>query len=103
LKKLIKINSDVFFICERLRQIDESYEVYFNTDLNCFEVHSSAQKQNSFCFKVPYSQLDERTLVYARKTRIENRDNILREIEQNNQMVYEKNIKEQVNMLKEIV
>ncbi len=100
MKNLIKIENDVFFIAVRLKSIDKSYEVYYNVNNNSFEVHSNAQK-NSYCFKVPYDVLDERTLDYALKTRIANRDKILREIEINNELLYQKNIKNQVNLLKE--
>ena len=101
--KLIKIYSDVYFICQRLKKIDKSYEVYFNCEENSYEVHSKSQIKNSYCFKVPYDQLDSRTLDYAVKTRIENRDKLLEEIELQNNLLYEKNLKEQVNLLKEIV
>lgn len=103
MNKLLKIEKDVFFIAERLKNIDESYEVYFNLGQNCYEVHSTEQAKNSYCFHIPYPQLDERTLDYAIKTRSENRDKIIKEIEQNNQLLYEKNIKEQVNKLREAI
>ena len=103
MKKLIKIDNDVFFITQRLKEIDDSYEVYYNLQIRCYEVHSSKQSKNSFCFKVPYSSLDERTLQYALKTRSENRDKIIAEIEKYNLSLYEKNVKKQVNLLKEIL
>lgn len=101
MRHLVKIENDVFFICQRLKKIDSSYMVYYNLSDGFYEVHSSAQVKNSYCFKVPYSQLDERTLDYAIKTRAENRDKLLEEIESNNRMINERNIKNQVNLLKE--
>ncbi len=98
---LIKIIGDVFFICQRLKEVDESYEVYFNLSTKSYEVHSNKQQKNSYCFKVPYPILDERTIDYAIKTRAENRDKIIEEIELNNKLIEEKNIKNQVNLLKE--
>ncbi|MBQ8444633.1 MAG: hypothetical protein IJX25_04705 [Clostridia bacterium] len=100
---LIKINNDVYFICKRLKKIDPSYEVYYNRQTCCYEVHSNKQAKNSYCFKVPFAQLDSRTIDYAIKTRRENRDKLLKEIEQSNQLLYERNLKEQVNLLKEII
>lgn len=99
----MKIQSDVYFICQRLKNIDPSYEVYYNWQNKCFEVHSNAQTKNSYCFKVPYDVLDARTLDYAVKTRRENRDKLIEEIEKSNQKLYEKNLKEQVSLLKEII
>ena len=101
--KLIRIYNDVYFICRRLKKIDRSYEVYFNAVTNCFEVHSNEQAKNTYCFKVPYDALDARTLDYAVKTRRENRDKLIEEIEKDNQKLYEKNLKQQVNLLKEII
>ncbi len=101
MKNLIKIECDNFFICKRLKEIDRSYEVYYNLDDQAYEVHSNEQARNSYCFKVPFDELDERTLVYAIKTRAQNRDKIIEEIEKNNHLLYEKNIKNQMNLLRE--
>ena len=101
--KLIKIDNDVFFIVNRLKEIDKSYEVYYNLDQKCYEVHSREQKKNSYCFRVPFDTLDERTLFYAKKTRYENREKLLAEIEKANEVLYEKNVKEQASLLKEFL
>lgn len=101
MKKLIKIENDNYFIANRLKRIDESYEVYYNLDKRAYEVHSNTQSKCSYCFRVPFETLDERTLDYAVKTLAVNRDKIIKEIEENNQLLYEKNIKNQVNLLKE--
>lgn len=98
---LIKIEGDPFFIAERLKEIDESYEIYYNLSLSCYEVHSKEQAKSSYCFRVPFSALDERTIFHARRTRIENRDKIIAEIERDNLLLEQKNIKKQVEMLKE--
>ena len=103
MSKLINISSDNYFISQRLKEIDKSYQIFFNIASNSYEVHSSDQCKNSFCFKVPYSTLDERTLLYAKKTRSENRDKLIAEIEKSNEILYERNIKKQVDLLKEII
>ena len=74
---LIKIDNDVFFIANRLKEIDCSYEIYYNLDFKCYEVHSNEQKKNTYCFRVPFDVLDERTIFYARKTRYENIEKIV--------------------------
>lgn len=101
MKNLIKIVGDPFFIAERLKEIDSSYEVYYNLSTSAYEVHSNEQVKNSYCFKVPFDVLDERTLFHARRTRAENRDKIIAEIEKDNFLLEQKNIKKQVEMLKE--
>ncbi len=100
---LIKIESDVFFICQRLKEVDESYQVFYNLRTESYEVHSSEQQKNSYCFKIPFDRLDERTIDYAVKTRSENRDKLLKEIELNNKRIEERNIKNQINLLKEVL
>ena len=98
----LKIDNDVYYICSRLKEIDESYFVLYNLDKNVYEVHSSLQK-DSYCFTVPFSVLDQRTLFYALKTRSDRRDKIIEEIEKNNEETYKKQIKQQVNLLKEAI
>lgn len=101
MKNLIKIESDCYFICKRIKEVDPSYEIYYNILLSCYEVHSNGQVKNSYCFKVPYDNLDERTITFAHKTKVSNMDEIIKEIDRHNQILYDKSVKEQVNLLKE--
>ena len=103
MKNLIKIQSDCYFISQRIKEIDRSYEIYYNLNEKCFEVHSNSQVKNSYCFKVPYDTLDERTITFAYKTSVCNMDEIIKEIDKHNQLLYEKNVKNQVNLLKEML
>ena len=101
MKNYLEIKNDVYFICQRLRDIDDSYFLLYNLDRQAYEVHSSAQGRDSFCFTVPYEQLDARTIEFALKTSAHRRDELIKEIEKNNQLVYERELKRQVNLLKE--
>lgn len=101
MSNLIKIIGDPYFICERLKEIDSSYEIFYNLTTKSFEVHSNEQYKNSYCFRVPFDSLDERTIWHAIKTRAENRDKIIAEIEKDNLLLEKKNIKKHVEMLKE--
>lgn len=103
MENLIEIKHDCFDICSRLKEIDCSYRVFFNLKRKCFEVHSFFQVKSSYCFTIPYASLDERTLFYAKKTRSENRDKIIQEIEEYNKRVEEKNLKMHVDALKELI
>ncbi len=98
----IEIENDVYYISSRLKEIDREYRLRYNLRRSCYEVHCLDQK-DSYCFTVPFDQLDERTLLFALKTRRENRDKIIKEIEKNNEDVYNKQIKEQVKLLKEAI
>lgn len=48
---------------------------------------------------LPFDKLDCRTLEYARKTRIENIEKMLREIEANNEKIQKEKEREMVNSL----
>jgi hypothetical protein len=72
-----KIGYDVFHIAKRLKSINPKYETFRNMATNKVEVHTSPRPCAwSLAFIVPYDELDERTLEYANRTRIENIDAI---------------------------
>ncbi len=80
MKGLVKIEKDLFSICDRLKEIDERYEVFRNKISHRFEVYVGKALQ----FVVPFQRLDARTLDFARKTRIERREQIVKEIDEQN-------------------
>ena len=103
MKNLLKIEKDCYFIVERIKEVDPSYEIYYNLMASCFEVHSNAQARDSYCFRIPYPELDSRTIDLAYKTRVANLDALIKEMDKNNDILYEKEVKKQVNMLKEAI
>ena len=82
----IKIDSDVFNICERIKEIDKHYFIVFSTQRNRYEIHNSSQRGGSYCLTVPYSFLDERTLKLVEESRVENIDEILNKIKLSNEL-----------------
>lgn len=76
----IKITSDVFDITKRLKKIDESYYVLFDTKKKMYELHSNCQKE-SFCLSLPFECLDNRTIEKTLKTKVENRKALFAELE----------------------
>lgn len=82
MKGLIPIEKDVFSIAERLKEIDERYVLYRNPIAHRFEVYVGEALQ----FVVPFQKLDARTVEYARKTRIERMDAIVKEIDRLNDL-----------------
>ncbi|MDD4839198.1 MAG: hypothetical protein PHE93_00810 [Clostridia bacterium] len=82
---LIEIKEDVFDIACRLREIDENYRLFFNTDHKRYEIYSRAGLE----VVVPYTFLDVRTLVHVRKTRLSNRKQLIEEIENTNARIEE--------------
>jgi len=82
-----QVTHDLFGISERLRQIDKDYFVLYNHRMNRWEVHNTESFPHTYSFVVPYEFLDARTLDYAMKTRRENTDKLLREMEENNERI----------------
>ncbi|MCL2860812.1 MAG: hypothetical protein FWE22_00150 [Firmicutes bacterium] len=64
---------------------DSSYFLVFNYKTGKFEVHSYEQRGSSLCLILPYSSLDERTLLHVKKTQSENRRQFLDEMERENE------------------
>ena len=87
---LIEIKTDPLFIGKRLKEIDQSYFLVFNTIKNKYEVHSTAQKGCTYCLTYPNSALDERLLELTKKTRRENIDKLLKEIDKANEKLKER-------------
>ena len=103
MKNQTTIYSDTYYICQRLKEIDESYYIVYNFDKCKFEVHSAGQGRNTYCFTVPYNVLDERTIDYAKKTRSKNLDEIIKEIDFQNEEIQKQREKQAVDCLKEVI
>jgi len=80
-----RIYHDLFHIAERILQIDPLYEIYWNGELERFEVFW----RGKLAFVVPFDTLDVRTLVYTQRTRRENADEIEREIDEGNAAIFQ--------------
>ena len=78
--ELQRIRHDLFGIAKRLKSIDRRYELYFNRKKNRYEIYANGAMQMA----LPFERLDARTLTYARKTRLENLEKIIAEIEEEN-------------------
>lgn len=76
----IKITDDLFYIADRLKEIDNRYEVFFDTEKQKFVIYALGKPQ---CV-IPYDKLDVRTLDYVYKTRRENAEKLLMELEKSN-------------------
>lgn len=93
--ELKRIYDDLFHIAKRLKSIDKSYVLYFNRKYKRFEIYARGAMQMA----LPFEKLDCRTLEYARKTRIENIEKMLKEIEANNEKIQKEKEREIVNSL----
>lgn len=77
----IRIKNDLYDIASRLKEIDRRYEVYFETELQKFTLWGLGKRQVIF----PYESLDQRAIEYTLKTRVENAEELVREIDLKNE------------------
>ncbi len=77
---LVRVVDDLFHIARRIREIDCRYEIYFNRVKSRFEIHANGAMQ----IALPFGNLDNRTLIYVRETRLERLDNVISDIEKHN-------------------
>lgn len=78
----IRIENDLFDVAKRLKEIDSNYRLYFNCEKKRFEIFG----KNGLEVVVPFSKLDNRTIVHTRKTRLENKKRLIAEIEKANEI-----------------
>ena len=76
------ITNDLYDVADRLKSVKDSYVVYYNTEMQRYEVHDG--ERGSFEFAVPFDELDARTVEYARYSRVENAKRIFEEVEEYN-------------------
>lgn len=87
--ELERITHDLFDIAKRLKGIDRRYKLFFNRKKNRYEIYANWAMQMA----LPFERLDARTLSYARKTRLENLEKIIAEIEKENARIEIENAK----------
>lgn len=83
--RLTKIFEDAFDVTDRIREIDDGYEIYFNRAKQRYEVYKNFERQAV----IPFDELDERTVLYLRKTRVENAEETIKEIDSENRRIEE--------------
>lgn len=101
MKRLFEICDDCLGVIERLKQIDKDYVLMRNIDRDCFELHNTAQKGSSYCLSFAYEQIDERMIDTVLKTRVENSDRLFREMEAENRINHQRQIKQILNDFEE--
>lgn len=84
---LIRIESNVYDIPQRLREIDPNYYVVLNTDTQKYEVHHSKQIGGTLCLNLPFDELDSRTIDYVKSHDIKYAKQIFEEIDMHNAVI----------------
>jgi len=89
------IHDDVLGIATRLRMIDDGYFILFNIMSGKYEVHNTYNRgNNTHSFTVPFNTLDVRTIDHCQKTRIENSDKLIKQMEEHNKRIDETRLKD---------
>ena len=81
---MILIENDLFDVSGRLREIDPGYFAVYNPATARFEVHHKGQGGNTLALAVPFGALDSRTVGLVRKTRRENSERLIAEMDKRN-------------------
>ena len=83
--KYEEVTGDMCDITGRLKEIDPTYFVLRNRKSGRLELHGANENGRTLCAVLPYERLDCRTLEYARKTKKERAEQLLKELEQDNE------------------
>ncbi len=84
MKRTFEIYSDCLDIIKRLQEIDKNYFVVYNLDRKVFELHNHAQVRDTFCLTL-FDTLDERSIFLTKKTLSKKRDELFKEMEEENE------------------
>lgn len=84
-RQLRLVENDLFKISNRIQRIDRGYFILQNMRDGSYEVHNTNNIGSTYCFAVPYGELDARTLEYCRYTSTGR--NVVKEVEQRNEKI----------------
>ena len=86
----IEIKNDLYNVVSRLKKIDENYLVLYVKNRQVFEIHNKNQPFGTYCLTLPYKNLDKRAVDYVLKTRKENFDKLIKEMDISNKRLEQK-------------
>ena len=84
--RLVKIVGDVYDVADRLREIDDGYYPVYNLTKHRYEIHHARQKP-TLCVVLPYDSLDCRAIDKVLRTRIENVEKFILEMDKHNDAI----------------
>ena len=85
----IRITHDLYGVAERIKEIDDRYEVWYDRVVGRYEIYAGGALQ----IAVPFAQLDARTVRLVRETRVERTEQIVGQIEAANRIAEERALK----------
>lgn len=66
---MIPIETDLFDIADRLKAIDPSYRLYYNTRLSKYQLYRVEKGKEEYQLTFPFDTLDCRCVTHCLKTR----------------------------------
>jgi MFS superfamily sulfate permease-like transporter len=79
------ITEDTFDIAKRLKQIDNNYILKFNLHKKQYEVFYKESDKHILQLVLPFKELDKRTIDYVNKTRVQNIEKLIKNIQKQNE------------------
>lgn len=92
------VENDLFDVSRRIKEIDQSYFVFYNYEKRRYEVHSTAQRGDSLAVVIPFDRLDARAVDRVRRTRSENVARLIEETERHNKLLENEKIRRAVKL-----
>ena len=86
----IEIESDVFDIVNRIKEIDDGYRILLNLKTGLLELHNINQR-NTFCFNIKNNEISSKIIDDIFYSKVENIDNIMSDIDNNNSDIEKNN------------
>lgn len=81
------IDSNVFMIPQRLKEVDPGYFVVRNHKKKTWEIHHLENGFGTYSLTLPYPELDARAIDWVQKTSRQNSERLIREMERNNELI----------------
>ena len=81
------IDSDLYGVARRIKEIDNGYFLVFNHKTRKYEVHNLKSTPNTLALVSPFETLDVRLLHLVRATRRERASEIVEAIERQNEKI----------------
>lgn len=90
MKEYLEEYHDIFFLFNRIKEIDSNYGLFFNKKAKRLEIHNFCQRGSSLVMVA--NSLDQNILTKLRETRCENSSKLFARIEQYNQQIQTKKL-----------
>ena len=103
MEKII-VNSDALEVIKRLKEYNKNYRVYYNLKTKKYMLYLFENEFNPdrYCLTFPFNKIDERILEFTLKSEIQNRKQVLKELEESNALLLKNEQKNILNQMEKI-